>query len=47
MGVAKCVVPENIHTPPEGTFALDPLSPWNFHWVPSGKDICVKNVVAL
>ena len=52
----------------EGTFALDPPSPGNFHprgyvsyppvppgisvifelcWVPSGKNICVKNVVAL
>ena len=31
----QCVVPENIHTSPppltEGTFALDPPLPWNFH----------------
>ena len=54
--------------PTEGTFALDPPPPWNFHprgyvsdppappgisvifelgWIPSGKNICVKNVVAL
>ena len=30
MGVAKCVVPENIRTPPEGTFALDPPIPLEF-----------------
>jgi len=30
MGEAKCVVPENIRTPPEGTFALDPPIPLEF-----------------
>ena len=66
-----CVVPENIHTPIEGTlFYFRPPHPLEFPlytvggvcdsppapgicvnfqlgWVPSGKYICVKNIVAL
>ena len=28
--LAKCAVPENIHTPHGRFFTLDPLPPWNF-----------------
>ena len=40
-----------IPTPPPLSYPL-PQTPWNFRnfqlrWVPSGKNICVKNVVAL
>ena len=52
--VYYCVVRENIHTPTAGTFTLDPPPPppgisvvFQLGWVSPGKNISVKNAVAL